>query len=233
MTASEFNDFFFMLIYGFTLQFHPININIFTEYSTFTILDNFHATATGSDQLPAWFLRIGAPFFASAISHIFNLSLLQSFVPSQWKAAIICPIPKITNPVTPSDFRPISITPVLSRILEKVVVRQFIYPAILHNTSALIFNNQFAFRPTGSTTAALFAILADITNLLKVSPYVHMISLDFSKAFDTVRYTTLLEKLALLPLSDFVYNWLVNYFIGHSHCTRFKKYTIWTRKYKC
>jgi len=48
----------------------------FTEYSTFTILDNLHATATGSDQLPAWFLRIGAPFFASSISHIFSLSLL-------------------------------------------------------------------------------------------------------------------------------------------------------------
>jgi len=49
-----------------------------------------------------------------------------------------------------------------------------------------------------------------------------MISLDFSKAFDTVRHTTLLDKLALLPLPDFVYNWLVDFFTGHSHCTRFK-----------
>ena len=45
------------------------------------------------------------------------------------------------------------------------------------------------------------------------------LSLDFSKAFDTVRHSTLMEKLAQLHLPDYVYNWLADFFTGHSHCT--------------
>ena len=48
------------------------------------------------------------------------------------------------------------------------------------------------------------------------TPYVVVIGLDFSKAFDTVRHSTLLQKLASLDIQDTVYNWLVDYFSGHS-----------------
>ena len=103
--------------------------------------------------------------------------------------------------------------------MECLVVKQFIYPALL--TPSLIFSDQFAFRPTGSTTAAVIAILRIVTNLLSDHPYVIVISLDFSKVFDTVRHATLLEKFAQLDIPDSVYNWLANYFIGHSHCTKY------------
>ena len=46
-------------------------------------------------------------------------------------------------------------------------------------------------------------------------------SVDFSKAFDTVRHYTLLEKMALLNMPDQIYNWFVDYYNGHSHCTSF------------
>ena len=52
-------------------------------------------------------------------------------------------------------------------------------------------------------------------------PFVSVIALDFSKAFDTVRHSTLLDKIARLPIPDAVYNWLVDYFHGHEHCTTF------------
>ena len=77
------------------------------------------------------------------------------------------------------------------------------------------------FRPTGSTTAALF-LLQTITNLVAEQPYVVVIALDFSKAFDTVRHSALLQKLASLDIPGTVYNWLVDYFSGHSHCTEFR-----------
>ena len=69
------------------------------------------------------------------------------------------------------------------------------------------------------TTAALVFLLRTITNLLAEQPYVVVIAVDFSKAFDTVRHSTFLQKLASLDIPDAVYNWLVDYFSGHSHCT--------------
>ena len=51
--------------------------------------------------------------------------------------------------------------------------------------------------------------------------YVIVISLDFSKAFDTVRYSSLLHKLAQLDFPDHIYNWLADFFYNHSHCTLF------------
>jgi len=70
---------------------------------------------TGRDAVPAWFLHLGAPVFAAPIAELFNLSITAGIVPRQWKVAIITPVPKITKPMQPKDFRPISITPVLSR----------------------------------------------------------------------------------------------------------------------
>jgi len=46
-------------------------------------------------------------------------------------------------------------------------------------------------------------------------------ALDFSKAFDTVRHTTFMEKMTNLSLCDDIYNWINDFFIGHSHCTKF------------
>ena len=193
-----------------------------SELTIFRILDKLRPTSIGLDSIPAWFLRLSAPIFCKPIAHLFNLSLSSSFVPPQWKHAWISPIPKVSSPMAPVDFRPISITPILSRIMERLVVRQFLYPAFLSSPESLEFSDQFAFRPTGSTTSALVWFLHTITQLLTQHDYVIVLALDFSKAFDTVRHSTLLDKLAHLDLSDHVYNWFVDFFSGHSHCTRFE-----------
>ena len=191
------------------------------EIQVFRILDHLRHTATGLDGLPAWFLRLGAPAFAAPIAELFNQSFTASTVPKQWKIAIITPIPKVTHPSLPSHYRPISITPVLSRVMERHIARTFIYPALLKPPPELHFNDQFAFIPTGSTAAAIIAILQAITDMLSRHPYVHLIALDFTKAFDTVRHSTLLEKISKLDLPDEVYNWLKDFFDGHSHSTQF------------
>ena len=105
-------------------------------------------TATGLDQIPAWFLRLGAPIFAAPLARLFDQSLTTGVVPRQWKTAVILPIPKTASPTQASDFRPISITPVLSRTLERLVVRAYIYPALLQPCPSLDFSDQFAFRPS-------------------------------------------------------------------------------------
>jgi len=190
-------------------------LDVVSEWQVFRMLDTLRNTSTGLDNVPAWFLRLGAPVFCKPVALLYNKSISTSVVPRQWKSASIRPVPKNSAPVQHSDFRPISITPVLCRTLERVVVRTFLYPAILMPPAALHFSDQFAFCPTGSTTAALITLLQTISDT-----YVVVIALDFSKAFDTVRQANLLRKIALLNIPDPAYNWLVDVFSDHTHCTR-------------
>jgi len=93
-----------------------------------------------------------------------------STVPQQWKQAIISPIPKVPHPALPSQFRPISITSVLSRVMEKHIVKTYIYPSLVQPPIDLNVHDQCAFRPTGSTTAALIALLQTISDMLISQP---------------------------------------------------------------
>ena len=166
----------------------------------FRQLDTLKPTATGLDGIPAWFLRLGAPVFAAPLARLFNQTIMEGTVPQQWKTAAITPIPKVSRPTRPSEFRPISVTPVLSRSLEKYVVRHHIYPALRDPPPQLNFEDQYAFRPTGSTTAAIIAILHTVRSMLSTNEYVRVFAFDFSKAFDTVRHSTLMSKLATMQL---------------------------------
>jgi len=198
----------------------PKDHTYLTEYEVFNMLDKIRQTATGLDLLPAWFIRTAAPFFSLPLAHLFNLSISQSRVPRQWKVSSITPIPKLTKPQNCQDYRPISITPVLSRVLEKFIVRSFLYPVITDPVFSKTISDQFAFRPTGSTTAALITLLQHLTDLVSEYGYVHLIALDFSKAFDTVRHSSLLSKVAGLQIDDQLYNWLVDFFSNRQHLTK-------------
>jgi len=81
------------------------------------------------------------------------------------------------------------VTPVLSRVMERFIVRSDLYPVLVHPDFSHLFSNQFAFRPSGSTTAALIYLF--LTHLLQKYEYVHLIDSDFSKAFDSVKHSTL------------------------------------------
>lgn len=206
-----------------TVTEHLGGVHHVSDYAVFRMLDKLQSTATGLDNLPAWFLRLSAPVLCGPVADLINLSFLTSKVPMQWKQARIRPILKTPTPSQPSDYRPISITPVLTRLTERLIVQRYIYPALSSPPPNLQFEDQFAFRPTGSTTAAIISILNTITKLLLTEPYVIVISLDFSKAFDTVRHSTLLQKFADLDLPDHIYNWLADFFSNHSHCTVFRE----------
>jgi len=80
---------------------------------------------------------------------------------------------------------------------------------------SLCFSDQFAFRPIGSTTAALIALLHTVGDMLATNGFVYIIALDFSKAFDTVRHSSLMDKMAQLAMPDQVYNWIKDFFNGH------------------
>ena len=96
-----------------------------------------------------------------------NLALMMSTVPTQWKQAYIRPGSKTPTPQQLTNYRPVSITLVLSRLTERVIVLRYIYPALSSPPPPLQFDDQFAFRPTGSTTAAIVHLLDSVINLLE------------------------------------------------------------------
>ena len=83
------------------------------------------------------------------------------------------------------------------------------------------FSDQYAFRPTGSTSAAIISITHHLAEMLTTHPYVHLVALDFSKAFDTVQHSYLAEQLAELPIPDNIYNWIIAFLNKRQHRTKF------------
>src|SRR6218665_696931 len=124
------------------------------------------------------------------------------WIPPNWKTSIICPVPKIAAPLAPSDYRPISVVPILPRILERIVVQRYIYLAMEDPRMAAQIKDQFAFRPTDSTTAAQIALLDHVTTLLRSNAYILIVSMDFTKAFDSVRHSTLMKKIDALDIPE-------------------------------
>ena len=104
-------------------------------------------------------------------------------------------------------------------MLERFIVRHYIYHSITIADS-LNFTDQFAFRPSGSTSAAIISILQCVTAMLETNQFVLMYALDFSKAFDCVRHQTLMEKIATLDIPDNIFNWIVEFFCNRLHSTR-------------
>ena len=92
--------------------------------------------------------------FSKPLAHLFNKSTATSTVPLHWKDASIRPVRNTVSPQVHSNNRPISITPVICRTLQRFIVKEFLYPAILAPPTTLSFRDQYAFRSTGSITVA-------------------------------------------------------------------------------
>jgi len=153
------------------------------EEEVFLMLDKLRPTAAGLDGMPAWFLRLGAPVFAAPIAQLFNQMLAERNIPQQWRTAIIPPVPKLNKQAQPSDFRPISITSVLSRIFEKYmyIVRTYTYPALQNPLSNFIMMTNMHLDPASSTTVAIIALFHIVLTMLSRNPFVRVFALNFSK----------------------------------------------------
>lgn len=191
---------------------------VISEQSVFNMLDKLKCTAAGTDELPFWFLKLAAPIISAPLTHIINCSVQSGIVPSQWKSAVIKPIPKVAKPLKFSDMRPISVVPILSRVTERLVVKE-LRPAF---SSSVALANQFAYQPTCSTTAAIIEILSYVTTLLKNNTHVFLLTFDYSKAFDTISHAAVASSLTQFKIMDNFYNWIVDFLSGRQHCTDFQ-----------
>ena len=80
--------------------------------------------STGCDNLPINLLKPLAETIVFPMTTIINDCIRKCIFPKQWKVAKVCPIPKVHNPSQSKDYRPISILPIFSNILERVIMKQ-------------------------------------------------------------------------------------------------------------
>jgi len=136
----------------------PDNLCLVTEMDAFRMLDTLHPTATSLDQLLASFLRLGTSTFAAPLARLFHQSLATGVVLRQWITAVITPIPKMATPAQPSDFRPFQLCR-FSHGRESDSSSGSSFIRLYHYRICHLTSNQFTFRPSGSTTAALVVML--------------------------------------------------------------------------
>ena len=118
-----------------------------------TIIKNLSLNkATGPDNLPAKLLKPVASIIASPITYILNQSFRTASVPSQWKCARVTPIFKGGDKTCMENYRPISVIPILAKIIQKVAYDQ----AMNYLTNNKILSAcQSGFRPVHSTETVL------------------------------------------------------------------------------
>ena len=184
----------------------------FSEFQIWKMLDKQKKTAAGPDEIPYWIFNKCSFEISAVVTYMINKSLRDGKPPNSWKHAVITPIPKVAKPQTVNELRPISVTSILSRLTERLIVRHYLIPAFPPG----YLDDQFAFRPTGSTTAALAYTLHYVTRFLEDNKFVRVLLIDYSKAFDSVNHEILLNKLTALPLPQFVINWIANYLTGRT-----------------
>ena len=132
------------------------------EYEVFLLLSGIKRTSPGADMIPYWVFKHCA-IELSTIVDLFNVSIQMGKMPSRWKQAIVTTVPKVRQFAKftgLSDLRPISVTPILSRVLEKLIVGTYLWSAL--EMVAGLINDQFTYRPTGSITSLLIKMLHSI-----------------------------------------------------------------------
>ena len=164
--------------------------------------------ASGLDDLPPGLLKDAARVISKPLNHIINLSLQTGIIPSDWKVAKVTPIYKSGAKTKTDNYRPISILPILSKILEKAVQLQI---TEYLEENKLLSDKQFGYRKKRSTELATTLFIDDIRKEIDQGKMTGAVFIDLSKAFDTLGHSTLISKLKSYGLSKEAINWFADY----------------------
>ena len=176
--------------------------------------------ATGTDGFSASILKLASPAIVASITKICNMSLISGNFPSQWKEARVLPLYKGGNKANSSNYRPISVLPILSKIIEKHVYNSLYDFLQEHN---LLLKSQYGFRKNHSCQEALIALTEHIYQSIHDGKFVGVVQLDLSKAFDLVNHRLLLEKLKLYKFDDHSISWFSSYLNDRTQCVYIKE----------
>ena len=170
--------------------------------------------AVGHDGVPLYAIRRCFPVLGPHLLHLVNSSVVSGVFPSSWKLASVLPLHKSGPCDVASNFRPISILPVLSKICEKVVCVQLADHLV---TNSILAASQYAYRPCHSTEDALVDAVEWMVRRIDGGDVVAVTSIDLSRAFDSVDHGVLLTKLGWYGVDP---KWFQSYLSGRRQVVR-------------
>ena len=179
-------------------------------------------TATGYDEISARIIKDSANTIAPILCEIINLGYKTHQFPNCMKKATISALHKKKDVNDFSNYRPISILPTLSKILEKSATIQLVTHL---ETNNILNKNQHAYRRRHGTVTCLAELVDTLYHLYDEKKYAAIISLDLSKAFDSISHQLLLNKLSKQGLSEAAILWIESYLTGRIQVTKFKNFT--------
>ena len=183
--------------------------NIISDDEIALLLKNMDGNKSPSpDGYHPCFIKELADFIIEPIGIIFRNSMESGTIPSQWKEARVSAIYKKGNKKLAGNYRPVSITSVLCRILEKLIRNQIVEYMQSEN---LLSDLQFGFIKGRSTSLQLLNIMNDWTCAIENSNSSDCIYLDYQKAFDTVPHKRLISKLYAYNIDEKIINWIKYY----------------------
>ena len=168
------------------------------------------------DEVPAYFLKKASSTLAKPLSILYNLVLSKGKVPNIWKQAIVTPIFKKGLKSNPCDYWPISLTSVISRILE-IILHSHIYSHLISNN--ILSSVQHGFLPKKSSQSQQLVLLNDLIQPFDNKMTTDIIYLDFSKAFDSVSHSKLLHILYHYKINKETLDWITDYLTQRSQTT--------------
>ena len=174
-------------------------------------------STAGSDGIPCSLLLNCAHELAPSLLILFKQSLSYGGIDPSLKRADIVPVFKSGDRTAPSNYRPISLTSVIIKVLEIIICKQIVAFLI---SKGYLNPPQHGFREGCPCLSALLNVLDDITHLMSDGNTIDMVYLDFAKAFDKVDHRVLLHKIKTLGNTGKLGVWLYHFLTHRTHFVR-------------
>ena len=166
------------------------------------------AKATGHDGISPKLIKEAGISIVPSLTRLINLSFEKSIVPDNWKMANVIPIHKKDDKDVVSNYRPISLLPAISKIMERIVFKK-VYN--FFHTNGLLTKHQSGFRPGDSTINQLAYLYHTFCDALDKKKDVRIVFCDVSKAFDKVWHRGLIYKLRKIGITGNLLKWFEDY----------------------
>ena len=165
----------------------------------------------GVDGIPPKLLMETVEQISIPLARVFNLSLKEGVVPFEWKEANIIPLFKKGSRNKSENYRPVSLTSVICKLLERLIKGHMVDFLVKHK---LLNSSQHGFLKARSCLTNKLCFLEEITKWIDVGSPVDIIYLDFQKAFDKVPHQRLLLKLKAHGIGDSTTDWIEQWLTG-------------------